>query len=193
VLGIIAAFKNGKAADRTVMVIATLGTSIPSFVVATISMIIFGVSLKWLPTFGLDSASSYIMPAFALSLFPLSFISRLMRSSMLEVINQEYIKTARAKGLKEDKVIFKHALKNAVLPVITYLGPLMAAVLTGSFVIEKVFSIPGLGAFFVQSISNRDYSMILGTTIFFGAFLIGMNFLVDIIYTLVDPRIKIKG
>jgi oligopeptide transport system permease protein len=193
ILGIIAAFKNGKAADHTVMVIATLGTSIPSFVVATISMIIFGVSLKVLPTFGLDSASSYIMPAFALSLFPLSFISRLMRSSMIEVINQEYIKTARAKGLKESKVIFKHALKNAILPVITYLGPLVAAVLTGSFVIEKVFTIPGLGAFFVQSINNRDYSMILGTTIFFGAFLIGMNFLVDIIYTLVDPRIKMKG
>lgn len=193
ILGIIAAFKNGKAADHTVMVIATLGTSIPSFVVATISMIAFGVSLKVLPTYGLTSPSSYILPAFALSLFPLSFISRLMRSSMIEVISQEYIKTARAKGLPEGKVIFKHALKNAILPVVTYLGPLMASVLTGSFVIEKVFTIPGLGAFFVQSIDNRDYSMILGTTIFFGAFLIGMNFLVDILYTLVDPRIKMKG
>lgn len=193
ILGIIAAFKNGKGADHTVMVIATLGTSIPSFVVATINMIVFGVSLKVLPTYGLTSPSSYILPAFALSLFPLSFISRLMRSSMIEVISQEYIKTARAKGLPEGKVIFKHALKNAILPVVTYLGPLMASVLTGSFVIEKVFTIPGLGAFFVQSIDNRDYSMILGTTIFFGAFLIGMNFLVDILYTLVDPRIKMKG
>lgn len=193
VLGIIAAFKNGKAADHTVMVIATLGTSIPSFVIATVSMIAFGVSLKWLPTYGLTSWQNYILPAFALSLFPLSFIARLMRSNMIEVISQEYIKTARAKGLKENKVIFKHALKNAILPVITYLGPLMAGVLTGSFIIEQVFTIPGLGAYFVQSINNRDYSMILGTSIFYGAFLIGMNFIVDILYMLVDPRIKLKG
>lgn len=193
ILGIISAFKNGKAADRTVMVIATIGTSIPNFVVATVSMILFGVSLKWLPTYGLSSWKDYIMPAFALSLFPLSFISRLMRSNMIDVLNQEYIKTARAKGLPENVVIFKHAMKNAILPVITYLGPLMAAVLTGSFIIEQVFTIPGLGAFFVTSISNRDYSVILGTTIFYGAFLIAMNFLVDVLYMLVDPRIKLKG
>lgn len=193
ILGILSAFKNGKAADHTVMVIATLGTSIPSFVVASVSMIIFCVELKLLPTIGLYTISSYILPAFALSLFPLSFIARLMRSSMLDVINQDYIKTARAKGLTEKKVIFKHALKNAILPVITYLGPLLAAILTGSFVIEKIFAIPGLGRFFVQSISNRDYSVIMGTTVFYGAFLILMNFVVDMLYMLVDPRIKLKN
>lgn len=193
ILGILSAFKNGKALDHTVMVIATLGTSIPSFVVASVSMIIFCVEFKLLPTIGLYTISSYILPAFALSLFPLSFIARLMRSSMLDVINQDYIKTARAKGLTEKKVIFKHALKNAILPVITYLGPLLAAILTGSFVIEKIFAIPGLGRFFVQSIFNRDYSVIMGTTIFYGAFLIFMNFVVDILYMLIDPRIKLKN
>ena len=193
ILGIISAFKNGKAADHTVMVIATLGTSIPSFVIATVSMIIFGVMIKLLPTYGLTSWQNYILPAFALSLFPLSFIARLMRSNMIDVIHQEYIKTARAKGLSEGKVIFKHALKNAILPVVTYLGPLMAGVLTGSFIIEQVFSVPGLGAFFVTSIENRDYSVIMGTTIFYGAFLIMMNFIVDIMYMLIDPRIKLKG
>lgn len=193
ILGILSAFKNGRALDHTVMVIATLGTSIPSFVVASVSMIIFCVEFKLLPTIGLYTVSSYILPSFALSLFPLSFIARLMRSSMLDVINQDYIKTARAKGLTEKKVIFKHALKNAILPVITYLGPLLAAILTGSFVIEKIFAIPGLGRFFVQSITNRDYSVILGTTVFYGAFLIFMNFVVDILYMLVDPRIKLKN
>ena len=193
ILGIISAFKNGRAADHTVMVIATIGTSVPNFVIATVSMIVFGVLLKCLPTYGLTSWQSYILPAFALSLFPLSFIARLMRSNMIDVINQEYIKTARAKGLQESKVIFKHALKNAILPVVTYMGPLLAGVLTGSFIIEQVFTIPGLGAFFVTSINNRDYSVIMGTTIFYGAFLIAMNFLVDVLYMLVDPRIKLKG
>ena len=193
ILGIISAFKNGKTADKTVMVIATLGTSIPSFVIATVSMIIFGVFLKWLPTYGLTSWKNYLLPSFALSLFPLSFISRLMRSTMIDVINQDYIKTARAKGLHEGVVIFKHALKNAILPVITYLGPLLAAVLTGSFIIEHIFTIPGLGAYFVTSIGNRDYAVILGTSIFFAAFLIAMNFFVDVMYMFIDPRIKLKG
>lgn len=193
ILGILSAFKNGRALDHTVMIIATLGTSIPSFVIASGTMILFGVTLQLLPTYGLDDASSYILPAFALSLFPLSFVSRLMRSSMLDVISQDYIKTARAKGLPEKTVVLKHALKNAILPVITYLGPLLAAVLTGSFIIEKIFTIPGLGRFFVTSISNRDYSVIMGTTIFYGAILILMNFIVDILYMVVDPRIKLKG
>lgn len=193
ILGILSAFKNGKALDHTVMIIATLGTSIPSFVIASSTMILFGVAWQLLPTYGLDDASSYILPAFALSLFPLSFVSRLMRSSMLDVISQDYIKTARAKGLPDKIVILKHALKNAILPVITYLGPLLAAVLTGSFVIEKIFTIPGLGRYFVTSISDRDYSVIMGTTIFYGAILILMNFIVDILYMVVDPRIKLKG
>lgn len=193
ILGILSAFKNGKALDHTVMIIATLGTSIPSFVIASSTMILFGVTWQLLPTYGLDDAASYILPSFALSLFPLSFVSRLMRSSMLDVISQDYIKTARAKGLPEKVVVLKHALKNAVLPVITYLGPLLAAVLTGSFIIEKIFTIPGLGRYFVTSISNRDYSVIMGTTIFYGAILILMNFIVDVLYMVVDPRIKLKG
>lgn len=192
-LGILSAVKRNKAADHIVMVASAIGTSVPSFVVATVSMILFGVIFQILPTYGLYSLQSYILPAFALSLFPLSFASRLMCSGMLEVMNQDYIKTARAKGLKERSVIFKHALRNAILPVVTYLGPLLAGVLTGSFVIEEVFSIPGLGKFFVDSISGRDYPVILGTTIFYAAFLIGMNFLVDILYMLIDPRIKLKS
>ena len=193
ILGILSALKHGQIADRTAMVIATIGTSVPSFVVATVFLILFGVILNVLPTIGLDSWKNYIMPAFALSFFPLSFASRLMRSSMLDVINQDYIKTARAKGLTEGKVIFKHAMKNAILPIVTYLGPLMAGVLTGSFVIEKIFAIPGLGSFFVSSIIVRDYSVILGTTIFFGMFLIFMNFIVDMLYLVIDPRIRLKN
>ncbi len=192
ILGIASALKNGKGLDHGVMILATIGTSVPSFVVATVSMIIFGVQLKWLPTYGLDTASSYILPGFALSFFPLSFITRLMRSSMLEVINQDYIKTARAKGLSESTVIIKHAMRNAVQPVITYLGTLLAGVMTGSFVIEQVFSIPGLGRTFVQSIQNLDYPLIMGTTIFYAALLISMYLLVDVLYVLVDPRIKLS-
>lgn len=191
-LGIIAALKNNRAGDRIVMVIATIGTAVPNFVVGTVSLILFGVIWPILPTTGLDSWQNYILPGFALSFFPLSFVARLVRSTMLDVINQDYIKTARAKGLKESTVIFKHALRNAILPVVTYLGPLMAAVLTGSFVIETIFTIPGLGSFFVQSIYNRDYSVILGTTLFYGAFLIAMNFIVDILYMVIDPRIKLN-
>lgn len=189
-MGIGAALKNGKGLDHTIMVLATIGTSVPSFVIATVSIIIFGVSLKCLPTYGLDSASSYILPAFALSFFPLSFIARLMRSNMLDVINQDYIKTARAKGLSESMVIMKHAVRNAIQPVITYLGSLLAGVMTGSFVIEKVFTIPGLGQSFVDSIQNLDYPLIMGTTVFYAALLILFYLLVDILYMIVDPRIK---
>lgn len=192
IMGVASAVKNGKGVDRFVMVLATLGTSVPSFVVATVSMILFGVTLKWFPTYGLDSPVKYILPGFALSFFPLSFIARLMRSNMLEVVNQDYIKTARAKGLSESMVILKHAMRNAIQPVVTYLGSLLAGVLTGSFVIEKVFTIPGLGKQFVESINSRDYSLIMGTTIFYAALLIFMYLLVDILYVLIDPRIKLS-
>jgi oligopeptide transport system permease protein len=131
------------------------------------------------------------MPVVALSGYSLSFIARLVRSSMLDVIQQDYIRTARAKGLSELKVIYKHALKNAVIPAVTYLGPLTAGLLTGSFVIEKLFSIPGMGGYFVNSVSNRDYTMIMGSTIFYSVLLVIMNFIVDIVYVLVDPRIKL--
>lgn len=191
-LGVLAALKRGHWQDKTVMIIATLGIAVPGFVVATVGMIVFGVKLKWLPTLGLKSIKHYILPAFALSFFPMSFIARLMRSSMLEVVNQDYIRTAKAKGLSKLMVILKHALKNSMLPVITYMGPLSAGILTGSFVIEKIFTIPGLGRFFVDSISNRDYSTIMGVTIFFSAFLIFMNMVVDILYVFIDPRIKLQ-
>jgi oligopeptide transport system permease protein len=191
-MGILASLKRGHWQDRTVMVIATIGIAVPGFVVATTTMIIFGVNLKWLPTMGLKSIQHYILPAFALSFFPMSFIARLMRSSMLDVINQDYIRTAKAKGLSRAVVIFKHALKNSLLPVITYLGPLSAGILTGSFVIERIFSIPGLGRYFIESITNRDYSVIMGVTVFFGFFLVTMNLVVDIAYVFVDPRIKLQ-
>jgi oligopeptide transport system permease protein len=175
------------------MLIVTIGIAVPSFVVATVGMIIFGVQLKWQPTISyLDTLSSYILPGYALSFFPLSYITRIMRSSMLDVINQDYIRTARAKGLSERIVIFKHGLRNGILPVVTYVGPMLAGILTGSFVIESVFSVPGLGSSFVTSITARDYPTVMGVTIFFGAFLILMNFIVDILYRFVDPRIKIN-
>ncbi len=191
-LGVTSALKKNTSADRVIMLIVTIGIAVPSFIVATVSMIVFGVQLKWLPTISnLDTLSSYILPGFALSFFPLSFITRLMRSSMLDVINQDYIRTARAKGLSERVVIFKHGLRNGILPVVTYAGPMLASILTGSFIIESIFSIPGLGSSFVTSITARDYPTVMGVTIFFGAFLIFMNFLVDILYRFVDPRINI--
>lgn len=191
-LGVISALKRNSGADRLIMLVVTVGIAVPSFVVATVSMIIFGVQLNLLPTISsLDSISSYILPGFALSFFPLSFITRLMRSSMLDVINQDYIRTARAKGLSERVVIFKHGLRNGILPIVTYAGPMLASILTGSFVIESIFSIPGLGSSFVTSITARDYPTVMGVTIFFGALLIFMNFAVDILYRFVDPRINI--
>ena len=191
-MGALAALRRGHWEDRTIMVIATLGIAVPSFVMATVSMIIFGVNLKWLPTYGLTSFRHYILPAFALSFFPMSYIARLMRSSMLDVINQDYIRTAKAKGLSKFVVIFKHALKNSILPVLTYIGPLSAYILTGSFVVEKIFTIPGLGRYFIDSIPARDYSTIMGLTVFLAALIIFMNLVVDIAYVFVDPRIKLE-
>lgn len=192
VLGTLSALKKNTTADRAIMFVVTIGIAVPSFVVATVSMVVFGVKLHLFPTISyLDTLSSFILPGFALSFFPLSFITRLMRSSMLDVINQDYIRTARAKGLSERVVIFKHGLRNGILPVVTYAGPMVASVLTGSFVIESIFSIPGLGSSFVTSITGKDYPTVMGVTIFFGALLIFMNFLVDIIYRFVDPRINI--
>jgi ABC-type dipeptide/oligopeptide/nickel transport system permease component len=193
IFGIMGSLRRNTWVDRTVMFVSTLGIAVPSFVVATVGMLIFSVLLGLLPTYGLSTPIHYILPAIALSFGPLSYIARLTRSSMLDVIHQDYIRTARAKGLREGIVIFKHALKNAILPVVTYLGPLLAGVLTGTFVIEKIFSVPGLGRAFVDSITNRDYPLILGTTIFYGAILIMMNFIVDMLYLLIDPRIKLEN
>ncbi|MBR6219616.1 MAG: ABC transporter permease [Clostridia bacterium] len=189
-VGIIAAFKHNKPLDRIVMFIANLGIAVPNFVMATALLFFFGVQLGWLPTLGLKTWQHYIMPALALSFNPMCYISRLMRSSMLDVLRQDYIKTARAKGLQEKVVLFKHALRNAILPVVTYLGPLTAGILTGGFVIEKIFTIPGMGKFFVESINNRDYPLIMGVTIFYSALLVLMNLIVDLLYGVIDRRIK---
>ncbi|GIO05465.1 peptide ABC transporter permease [Brevibacillus reuszeri] len=191
-LGITSAIKRGKWADWTSMIFATVGISIPNFVLTVLMMFLFAVVLKLLPTYGLSSWKHYILPVIGLAFGPIAYIARLMRSSMLEVMRQDYILTARAKGVPEYRVIFKHALKNAIIPIVTYLGPLVAALLTGSFIVERVFSIPGIGRDFVTGISDRDYSVILGLTVFLGLFIIIANFIVDILYAVIDRRVKIE-
>jgi dipeptide ABC superfamily ATP binding cassette transporter, membrane protein len=191
-LGAIAAFNRGKFIDNLLVVLSTAGIAIPSFLSSTVLIYVFTTKLNWLPSLGLKDAKSYIMPVMALALYPSFYMARLMRSSMLDVMGQDYMRTAKAKGVTTFKAIFKHALRNAILPVITYLGPLLAALMTGSFIIEKIFNIPGLGSEFVSSITSRDYPMIMGTTIFLAVFIIVMNLFVDIAYAIVDPRIKLK-
>ena len=191
--GAIAAVRHNKTGDYVVMVIAILGISVPSFIMATILQFIFSIKLEALPIARFESFAHTILPAFALATTPLAFIARLMRSSMLEVLSADYIKTAKSKGLSQSIVIYKHALRNAILPVVSYLGPLVAGILTGSFIIEKIFAIPGLGNEFVVSITNRDYTVIMGTTVFFSALLLVSILVVDLIYGLIDPRIKVTG
>ncbi|MGL6119551.1 MAG: ABC transporter permease, partial [Fusobacteriaceae bacterium] len=173
------------------MILATVGIAVPSFILTVLLMFFFCIHLKWLPTYGLSTYKHYILPVLGLSITPIAYMSRLMRSSLLEVLRQDYIRTARAKGVKEIFVILKHALRNSLLPIVTYIAPLIAGLLTGSFVIERLFSIPGIGRDFVTGIGDRDYSIILGLTIFFGAIIIVSNLVVDILYAIVDPRIKI--
>lgn len=192
ILGIIAALKQGKFLDNLCMIISTIGVAVPSMILAPILIYVFAVKLGVLPAVGLDVPSNYVMPAIALGLYYMAFISRLVRSSLVEVVRQDYIRVARAKGLSKRKIILKHALRNSLIPLITYLGPITAGVLTGSFVIETVFGIPGIGREFVQSISNRDYTTTLGVTVFFCAFLIVANLIVDLLYVVVDPRIKLE-
>ena len=196
-LGCLAAYKRGTWIDSLLRVICTLGISMPGFVIATMLLHVLtgGIEgLKLFPTMFDGTAKSYVLPCLALGFYPMCYLSRQTRTAMLDAINQEYIKTARAKGLKNKKIIFKHALRNALIPVITYLGPQIAFTLCGGFVVEKVFSIPGLGRYFISSIQNRDYPLIMGTTIFLAAFIIVMNLIVDLLYKLVDPRINLaKG
>ena len=191
-LGSIAALKRGKFLDSLISVIATCGIAVPSFVICTVLMYFLGVNLKLLPTMGLSSWKHYVMPVMALSFYPTAYIMRLMRSSMLDVLGQDYMRTAKAKGVSGILILFKHALRNAILPVITYVGPMLAYTVTGSFVVEKIFTIPGLGGEFISAISGRDYTLIMGTTIFLATLIIVMNVVVDIVYKLVDPRIKLK-
>jgi len=191
-LGCMAAFKRGKFLDSLISVVATCGIAVPSFVICTLLLYFLGVNLKLLPTMGLASWKNYIMPVMALSFYPTAYIMRLMRSSMLDVLGQDYMRTAKAKGVSGFRMLFKHALRNAVLPVITYVGPMLAYTVTGSFVVEKIFTIPGLGGEFISAINGRDYTLIMGTTIFLATLIIVMNVAVDIVYKIVDPRIKLK-
>ena len=191
-LGILSAIYKSTWIDRTSMILATVGISVPSFVITVLLMFLFSVHFKIFPTFGLTTWKHYVLPVLGLSFYPVSYITRLLRSSMLEALRQDYIRTARAKGVKEILVIVKHALKNSMLPVITYLGPLVADLLTGGFIIERLFSIPGMGRDFVQSVGDRDYSVTLGLTIFIGVFVIIANLIVDLMYGVVDPRVKIE-
>ena len=192
-LGCLSALRREKWQDNVIRVLSTVGIAVPGFVVATSFMILFAVKLKLVPASGLSSAAAYVLPVVTLALSPCSYIARLMRSSMLDVIRQDYIRTARAKGMSEFITTFKHALRNSLIPVITYMGPMIANVLTGGFVVEKIFNIPGLGRYFVKSIESRDYTIIMGVTIFYAAILILMTLVCDIIYKLVDPRIKLDA
>jgi oligopeptide transport system permease protein len=191
ILGIIAALQQGKFWDNFCMIISTMGVAVPSMILAPVLIYVFAVKFEILPAVGLDTPLNYIMPSIALGSYYMAFIARLVRSSLVEVVRQDYIRVARAKGLSKSKIVIKHALRNSLIPLITYLGPITAGVLTGSFVIETVFGIPGIGREFVQSISNRDYTTTLGVTVFFCVFLIVANFIVDLLYVVVDPRIKL--
>lgn len=192
--GILAAYRRNTWQDKGVNFLTTFGIAVPGFVMAALLVDIFAMRLGWFPAAMWDGWQNRILPAVALAVMPMAFITRLTRSSMLEVLGQDYIKTAKAKGLSTVYILFRHALPNALVPVVTYLGPMVASILTGSFVIETIFAIPGLGSYFVTSIYNRDYTVILGVTIFYSALIIFMNIIVDIIYPLLDPRIKLgKG
>jgi len=189
-LGVIAALNRNRWPDTLVMVIATVGVAVPSYVIATIALYVFALRLGWVPTFGLDDWRGYFLPVFALSGFWISFIARLSRSSLLETLDQDYMTTAKAKGLKRGQILFKHGLRNSLIPIVTVLGPVTANLLTGSFVIEQIFALPGIGRHFVLSITNRDYTAIMGITIFYAAVLMVMIFIVDMLYLVIDPRIK---
>ena len=194
-LGCLAAYWRGRGPDSALRVVCTIGVSLPSFVVASLLLFAFCGGIpgwKLFPTLcRAGDWMRYVLPCLSLGFYPMCYIARQSRASMLDALGQEYIKTARAKGLSTWKIVFKHALRNALLPVLTYLGPQVAFTLCGGFVVETVFTIPGLGRYFVQSISNRDYPVIMGTTLFLAAFLVGMNLLVDLLYKAVDPRIHL--
>lgn len=192
-LGTVAALRHNRVIDHMAMVFAVLGIAVPNFVIA--SLLIKYVAVQWqlLPAATWGTWKHVIMPSIALATGPLAIIARFTRSNMLEVLSQEYIETARAKGLSPVTVVVKHALRNAILPVITLLGPLLANVLTGSFVIEKIFAIPGMGKYFIDSVGNRDYAVIMGTTVFYSVLLIFFMFLVDVAYSIIDPRIKLHS
>ena len=191
VLGSVAALRRNKLIDRIIMVITTAFVSMPSFIMGSILLLVFAVALQWFPANG-ESAGGLVLPIITLALYPTAYITRLTRSSMLDVLGQDYIRTAKAKGVSGIKIIFGHALKNSLIPVITYFGPMLAYIVTGSLVVEKIFTVPGIGRAFVNSITNRDYPLIMGTTIILSALIVIMNLIGDILYKVVDPRITLE-
>jgi oligopeptide transport system permease protein len=193
-LGIIAALNRTRWPDYLAIVVAVIGVSVPNFVIGSVLQLVLGAKLKILPIARWEGPKYHILPAFMLSLGTLAVMARMMRSSMLEVVNQDYIRTAKAKGLSSFQITWRHGIRNAILPVVTILGPTVANITTGTFVAERMFGIPGLGKYFVESIYNRDYPLIMGTTVFYSAILLFMTFLVDITYGFIDPRIRLaKG
>lgn len=190
-LGVISALTKKRWVNSLITAFATIGVSIPSFLLAILAMIVFGVTLRWLPLVGLKTPLHYILPSIALALNPISMIIRLTRSSLKDVMSKDYIVLAKSKGTSELLVIIKHGLKNALLPVVTYCGPMFAFLVTGSFVVESLFSVPGIGMEFTSSVINRDYTLIMGLTLFLGAIVIIMNIVSDIAAAMIDPRIKL--
>lgn len=192
-LGMLAALYHRRLIDNIAMILAIMGIAVPSFVLASLIQFYFAQSLGWFNVMGFDGPLDYVLPVAALSAQPIAFIARLTRSSMLEVLHADYVKTAKAKGLQPVAIMFKHVVRNAILPVVTYVGPMTANIITGSVVIERIFGIGGIGKVFVDSITTRDYTMIMGVTIFYGILLMVARFITDIAYGLIDPRIKLTG
>lgn len=188
VLGSIAALMRNKWPDRLIIFFSTLATATPSFVLATLLLLVFCIKLGWVPVWSAES-SSYVLPVISLSVYPMAYITRLTKTSMLDALGQDYVRTAKAKGVSQQKTIFKHALRNALIPVLTYVGPMLAFIITGSLVVENIFTIGGLGSKFVSGITNRDYPMIMATTMFLAVLMVIANLLTDIVYKIVDPRI----
>ncbi|MBE5908804.1 MAG: ABC transporter permease [Lachnospiraceae bacterium] len=191
VLGSVAALRRNTVLDRIIMIITTAFVSMPSFIMGSLLLVAFTIRVHWFPANG-ASAGGLVLPIITLMLYPMSYITRLTRSSMLDVLGQDYIRTAKAKGVTGWKIIFGHALKNALIPVITYFGPMLAYIVTGSLVVEQIFAVPGIGRAFVQSIINRDYMLIMGTTIVLATLIVIMNLVSDILYKIVDPRINLE-
>lgn len=191
ILGSVAALRRNKLIDRIIMIITTAFVSMPSFIMGSLLLIAFAINLKWFPANG-ASKNGLVLPVITLSLYPMAYITRLTRSSMLEVLGQDYIRTAKAKGVSGVKIIFGHALKNSLIPVITYFGPMLAGIVTGSLVVEQIFAVPGIGRAFVNSITGRDYPLVMGTTIVLATLIVIMNLVGDIMYKVVDPRITLE-
>ena len=191
VLGAVAALRRNSVLDKFIMVLTTAFISMPSFIMGSFLLLFLSVKLGWFPANG-STTAGLVLPVVTLSLSPMANITRLTRSSMLDVLGQDYIRTARAKGVSGQKIIFGHALKNSLIPVLTYVGPMLAFIVTGSMVVEQIFAVPGIGRQFVSSITNRDYTMIMGTTIVLASLIVIMNLVTDILYKVVDPRIDFE-